>query len=116
MKNILSLLGFGNTETVKVLTAEERLELIYNKANAVYSFGPEQHEAKFVTGTDGIDVEEISEEELGVILEANRKNTLIDRLIENPELKAESEKMDVPQLVCSSWGHINPKGRRDGGG
>ena len=116
MKNILSLIGLGKTETANVLTAEERLELISNKANDAYSFGPEQHEAEFAIGTDGIDVEEISEEELEAMLKANRKNTLIDRLIENPELKAESEKLDVPQLVCSSWGHINPKGRRDGGG
>lgn len=117
MKKILSLIGLSVDEPVKVLSPEERLAIISDKANDAYNFGPTIEEpAEFRIGTDGYEVEEIDENQLEAMLKESEKNALIDRLIDNPELRAEAEKIDAPQLVCSTWGHINPKGRRDGGG
>ena len=112
MNKLFKKFGFGGEKAV-VLTADERLELISNKAQDTYTFGDDKGEAQFVVGTDGYDVEEITPEELRIQLGASKVASMISR-IEDPTMELEDPTFKAAKNN-DSWGQINPKGRLSGG-
>ena len=118
MKKFFGL--FGGEEAV-ILTAEEELQIISNKAQDAYDFGgADAGESKFVVGTDGYDVEEIAADDVVKFLEEARKTATIDRLLADPSIKLKLE--DGQHVVeagadeSDPWGRVNSKGRISGGG
>ena len=111
MKKLFGLFG---GEEATVLTAEEKLEIISNKAQDTYDFGTAvEGESKFVIGIDGYDVEEITEDEMQRQLEESKKQAVISRLMSDPsiELKLEDGQHVEAKEEADPWGRVSDKGR-----
>jgi hypothetical protein len=115
MKKLFGLFG---SEKATVLTVEEKLEIISNKAQDTYDFGPTvEGDSEFRIGTDGYEVEEISPEDAERLIEEARKAATIDRLLADPsiELRLENGQHVEAGAETDPWSRISNKGRVSGG-
>jgi len=111
MKNLFGL--FGGEKAV-VLTAEEKLEIISNKAQDNYDFGTDvEGESEFRIGTDGYDVAEITEDEMNRQLEESRVASVI-RKLGDPDMKLEDQTVNT-ENTNDPWGRVSDRGRIGGG-
>lgn len=110
MIEFLRKLGFGEKPVERTL--EEKLALIRAKATDGYASGGV---SSYTAGTDGIDVEEVTERE-AELLHAESKKVATIQTLEDPNMNLIGKPVQTPVRAIDPWGRINPKGRRDGGG
>ncbi len=108
MFEFLKKLGFG--EKPVELTLDQELAIITAKANNAYAC---TGMSDYVTGTDGIEVEEISHSAFVRILIESKKKATIDCL-HDPAMELVDE--PIEKKDPDAWGGINPKGRLGFGG
>lgn len=113
MKKLFGLFG---GEQATVLTAAERLEIISNKAQDAVDFGNyDDSEAEYVIGTDGYEVEEITQEEMDRQLEESKIAGIISRL-EDPTMALEDNGVVAEVEHTDPWCGVSVRGRISGDG